>query len=171
MSLVSVVYYQVEVSATGRSLVQRSLTECVCFWAGSRSPEVEAMSRNRVEGPQEKRKQFSTYYASIQRVSAYLANAKITLVSRDTPVDNQQFTCAHTSKNKNSFCKMPLRAVRNGKRFGGENFRTETAWNARLTYEYNTVLQHAGRIWTGFIWLLGDRWRVLLISVMNTRVP
>jgi len=129
------------------------------------------MSRNRVEAPQEKRKRFSTYYASIQNVSAPLANAKRTLVSRDPPADNQQFTCAHTSQNTNSFCKMPLRAVRNGNRFGGENFRRETAWNARLTYDYNTVLQHAGRIWAGFIWILGDRWRVLVITVMNTRVP
>jgi hypothetical protein len=99
------------------------------------------MFRNRVEAPQEKRKQFSTDDASIQSVSARLANANSTLVSRDTPIDNQQydtpidnqqFTCDHTSQNTNSFCKMLLRGIRNGYRFGGENFRRETAWNARL---------------------------------------
>ena len=91
------------------------------------------MSWNRVEAPQEKRKQFSTDDASIQSVSAHLANAKGTLVSRDTPVDNQQFTYDHTSQNTNSFYKMLLRAVRNGHRFGGDNFRRETVWNVRFT--------------------------------------
>jgi hypothetical protein len=71
----------------------------------------------------------------------------------------------------NSFCKMLLRTVRNWNRFCGENLRREPASDARRTWENNTVLQHAGRIWTRFIWLLGERWRALVVTVMNTRVP
>jgi hypothetical protein len=78
------------------------------------------MSRNRVEVPQGKRKQFSTNDVSIESVSAQLAHAKSTLVSRDTPVGNQQFTYDHISQNTNSFCKMLLRTVRNFTVFVGK---------------------------------------------------
>ena len=54
LSLASGVCCQVETSTSGLSLVQRSHTECDVSECDSEAPQGEAMTRNRVEAPQEK---------------------------------------------------------------------------------------------------------------------
>jgi len=77
LSLVSVVCGQVEVSASSRSLVQRSPTERGVFNECEReAPLVETMSRNMVEAPQE-RNYFQTKH--LQLISLQKAMNSFTL--------------------------------------------------------------------------------------------
>ena len=53
LSVVSVVCYQGEVSATGSSLIQRSPTKCGVPECDSEAQQGEAMTRDPVEAPQQ----------------------------------------------------------------------------------------------------------------------
>ena len=88
LSLVGVVRHQVEVSATGRSLVQRNPTECVCVRACVRE-RVSECDRETSQGwprPTTAVEPWNIYIYEVAELTDF-----IKMIQRDTIIPNKQY--------------------------------------------------------------------------------